>query len=49
MIDAMFAVLLGARSEGEALIVMNGLKRQNIARRPFHVYRQINPDAPSGP
>ena len=45
MIDAMFAVLLGARSEGEALIVMNGLKQENIARRGFHVCRQINPDA----
>ena len=48
MIDAMFAVLLGARSEGEALIVMNGLKLENVARRGFHVYRQINPDATLG-
>lgn len=24
---------------------MNGLKQENIAKRGFHVYRQINPDA----
>ena len=24
---------------------MNGLKLENVARRGFHVYRQINPDA----
>jgi hypothetical protein len=45
MIDAMFGVLLGGRAAGEALIVMNGLKQENVARRGYHVYRQIHPDA----
>ena len=45
LIDAMFEILLGGREEGEALVVMNGLKQENVARKGFHVYRQINPDA----
>jgi hypothetical protein len=45
MNDAMLGLLLGGRLEGEALVVMNGLKQENVARRGFNVYRQINPEA----
>jgi hypothetical protein len=43
--DAMLGLLLAARSAGEALVVMNGLKQENVAKRGSHVYRQIDPRA----
>jgi hypothetical protein len=43
--DAMLGLLLAARSAGEALVVMNGLRQKNVAKRGSHVYRQIDPRA----
>jgi hypothetical protein len=45
MTDAMLGLLLGERSQGGGLVVMNGLKQENVASRGFHIYRQINPEA----
>src|SRR5262249_9586978 len=41
--NAMFGLLLTNRREEEAVLVMNGLKQQNVAGKGFYVYRQKNP------
>jgi hypothetical protein len=41
--DAMVGVLLKDRDEGEAFLLMNGLKQKNVANEGHLVYRQRNP------
>jgi hypothetical protein len=43
--DAMLGLLLADRKTGEALIVVNGLRQENVAGKGHFVYRQINPQA----
>jgi hypothetical protein len=41
--DAMLGLLLADRKDGEAFLLMNGLKQANVAGQGFYVYRQRNP------
>jgi hypothetical protein len=41
--DAMLGLLLDDRDENEALIVMNGLRQENVSGQGSFVYRQCNP------
>jgi hypothetical protein len=43
--DAMLGLLLADRKDGEAFLLMNGLKQANVAGQGFYVYRQRNPQA----
>lgn len=43
--DAMLGMLLRDRRSGEGLIVMNGLRQENVAGKGHFVYRQINPQS----
>ena len=41
--DEMMGLLLQSRTEGEGLIVVNGMRQLKVAGKGFHVYRQRNP------
>jgi len=43
--DAMLGLLLADRQPEEAIIVVNGLRQENVAGKGHFVYRQINPQA----
>jgi hypothetical protein len=45
VLDAMLGMLFLSRCKNESIVVMNGLKQENVAGQGFHVYRQINPQA----
>lgn len=42
--NLIMGLLLDSCNEDEAIIVMNGLKQENVAGKGFYVYRQINPE-----
>ena len=42
--DMIMGMLLKSRRDGEAMIVLNGLRQKNVSGEGIHVYRQINPE-----
>ena len=42
--DMIMGMLLESRREGEAMVVLNGLRQKNVSGQGVHVYRQINPE-----
>lgn len=41
--EVMMEMLIADREDGEAFLLMNGLRQKNVAGDGFHVYRQRNP------
>jgi len=43
VLDAILGMLFASRSANESILIMNGLKQENVGSKDSHVYRQTNP------